>query len=553
MIHHEPASFFLKPMKPSFPLLLFLALWATTSAGVPVTFTGRIVDSATAEPIAARLYIRAESGQWFFPRSASPVGSAISYRRQHGGNTNAVEQHTTLSAHPFVVDLPEGRYSLTVERGKEYRIVQTNIVVTSAPGMAHVFALDRFVNMASMGWFSGDTHVHRTPDDLPNVQLAEDVNVVLPVVHWAPADSVAPKDGPRNFKGDFLSGPVSVDQTHVYYPLNSEYEIFTTGGTNHTSGAFMIAHHKQPFDVPVFPLKRVVALARSQGALIDLEKHNWPWSVVIVPIVKPDLFELANNHLWRAEFAVRKWAVPAPDYMGLEHGGLETEKGWALYGFQTYYALLNCGFRISPTAGTANGVHPVPLGFGRVYVHLAGEFSFDAWMQGLKAGRSFVTTGPMLIASIEGQLPGTRFELAGNSTRTIRVQVHMANSGPISKAEVVYNGKVISETEDPIAVSKGQARMIFERIRIDGPGWLAVRCWTETAMGRTQFAHSAPFYFDRKGESVAPSAEEAAFLIARAREEIDRSKALIPPEVLEEYHQSLKFYQSLKIRRAKRP
>ena len=73
-----------------------------------------------------------------------------------------------------------------------------------------------------------------------------------------------------------------------------------------------------------------------------------------------------------------------------------TELGWLQFGFQNYYALLNCGFRLQPTAGTASGVHPVPLGFSRVYVQLAGEFSGDKWLQGLKAGRSFVTTGPMV-------------------------------------------------------------------------------------------------------------------------------------------------------------
>ena len=50
----------------------------------------------------------------------------------------------------------------------------------------------------------------------------------------------------------------------------------------------------------------------------------------------------------------------------------------------------------TPTGGTASGVHPVPLGFGRVYVHLPGGFSYKTWVSGLNQGRSFVTTGPML-------------------------------------------------------------------------------------------------------------------------------------------------------------
>ncbi|MCH7663048.1 MAG: hypothetical protein IH859_04165 [Chloroflexi bacterium] len=32
----------------------------------------------------------------------------------------------------------------------------------------------------------------------------------------------------------------------------------------------------------------------------------------------------------------------------------------------------------------------MPLGFGRVYVHLPGGFNYAAWMKGLNEGRSFV-------------------------------------------------------------------------------------------------------------------------------------------------------------------
>ena len=78
----------------------------------------------------------------------------------------------------------------------------------------------------------------------------------------------------------------------------------------------------------------------------------------------------------------------------------------AFTGFQNYYALLNCGFRLRPTAGTASGVHPVPLGFGRVYVNCPDKFSYDAWVRGLDRGESFVTTGPMLLVRVNGKGPG---------------------------------------------------------------------------------------------------------------------------------------------------
>ena len=87
-----------------------------------------------------------------------------------------------------------------------------------------------------------------------------------------------------------------------------------------------------------------------------------------------------------------------------------TEWGWLNFGFETYYLLLNCGFRLQPTAGTASGVHPVPLGYSRVYVQLDGPFSGTAWIDGLRRGRSFVTNGPMLLATVDGQEPAIRFD-----------------------------------------------------------------------------------------------------------------------------------------------
>jgi len=39
--------------------------------------------------------------------------------------------------------------------------------------------------------------------------------------------------------------------------------------------------------------------ARAEGALLDLDKHDWPWSMALVPVMGVDLYELANNHIWR--------------------------------------------------------------------------------------------------------------------------------------------------------------------------------------------------------------------------------------------------------------
>jgi hypothetical protein len=80
--------------------------------------------------------------------------------------------------------------------------------------------------------------------------------------------------------------------------------------------------------------------------------HAFFISPMIVPVMQVDLFELANNHHWRTEYAITNWAEPAPKWMGFGGSGTDNERDWTLYGFQTYYALLNCGFRLCPSAGT---------------------------------------------------------------------------------------------------------------------------------------------------------------------------------------------------------
>ena len=292
-------------------------------------------------------------------------------------------------------------------------------------------------------WYSGDTHVHRSLEDLPNVMLAEDLNVALPLTYWVRDAGVSPADASRDQMPPTNPRLISVDATHVIHPINTEYEIFSVGERRHTLGAVFVLNHKEPLDLATPPTAPIAEAARRQGALLDLDKHSWPWSLMIVPIMDVDLFELANNHLWQTNFGFTRWTLETvPAYMNLkmDDRGL-TEWGWTDFGFQTYYALLNCGLRLRVSAGTASGVHPVQLGFGRVYVHLPDGFSYDEWMKGLDAGRSFVSTGPMLEVTFNGEDPGQWFS-PGRKAKQFAVDVDVVATSrrELDRIEVVING-----------------------------------------------------------------------------------------------------------------
>jgi hypothetical protein len=517
------------------------------SGGVETTVRVEVVDADGGQPVPCRVSIRGEDGTWYFPETTAPEGSAVPYRKKSAARPEIVEMHTTLSAHPFVARLPEGRYTLTAERGKEYHLARVALAVGDKPSTV-VVKLRRWIDMAARGWYSGDTHTHRTLGELPNVMRAEDLNVAFPLVDWVREAFVAPVDRRAAAFQDPGSTAIRVDPAHVIVPRNTEYEIFTVAGKGHTLGAFFVINHQTPLELGVPPVVPVARRAHQEGALIELDKHNWPWSMALVPVMPVDLFELANNHVWESGFGIRQFGEAPAAAMDVERDAQGfTERGWIDFGFKNYYALLDCGFRLRPTAGTASGVHPVPLGFGRVYVQLDGGLDADRWLEGLNAGRSFVTTGPMLFATLDGHQPGHRFAQADPAPRVYRMAGSVESAAPLDRIEVLVNG-VVARTLRPEnrRTERGSHESHFEvPITIEGTSWVAVRAFETQQDGRERFAHGSPFHIDVPGKPLRPQRFEVDYLMRRVQTQIDRSAPVLPGPAIEEYRAALEAYRAV--------
>jgi hypothetical protein len=533
--------------------ILFVSLCVVGSCCFPaaaraqnIQLRGEVVDAATGRVLPARLYIRDQAGEWFFARSAAPGGSAVAYRKQRGQSS---EMHTTLSAHPFVAELPPGSYLLTAERGKEYFPASREVVAGKEGAAGKVtLKLRRWIDMARRGWYSGDTHVHRSAEELPNIMLAEDLNVAFPLSHWVTRAFEAPAGGGGQAGSDSPPQLIRVDPSHVIYPLNTEYEIFSVAGKRHELGAVFLLNHRSLFRVGAPPVGPIAEQAHREGALIELDKHAWPWSMALVPVMGVDLYELANNHHWRTEFLFRGWGARAAPYMNIERDARGwTEWGWTEYGFKNYYALLNCGFQLRPTAGTASGVHPVPLGFGRVYVHLEDGFSYEGWLRGLDRGRSFVTTGPMLFVKVNGEEAGHRFRESRELPAAYRVAGEAISETPLARIEVIVNGEILA-TQKPASrrTARGaHASELAVTVSVESSSWIAARAIETRKGGRVRFAHSAPFFVEVPGKPLRPRRQEVQFLIDRVREQISRSSKVLPAAALDEYRRALRAYEKI--------
>jgi hypothetical protein len=506
-----------------------------------------VVDAATGWPIPCRASIRGEDGAWYFPELETARGSVVAYRRTANNDPEIVEMHSTASADPLVIKLAPGRYALTAERGKEYHLERRELTVVDKP-LAITIHLRRWIDAAARGWYSGDTHTHRTLAELPNVMLAEDLNVAFPLIDWVREAFVAPTAKRAQSYPDPGADTIKVDSTHLIVPRNTEYEIFTVGKERHTLGAFFVLNHKKPLDLGVPPFGPVARQAHDEGALIELDKHNWPWSMALVPVMPVDLFELSNNHIWETDFSFHDWGeLPAP-YMNVERDAKGfTEGGWIQFGFENYYALLDCGFRLRPTAGTASGVHPVPLGFGRVYVHLARGIDARAWIDGLNAGRSFVTTGPMLFVSLDGRDPGHRFEQTAGASHEHRLSGTAESAVPLARIEIIKNGELVRTIPPANRLTKrgSYESAVDESLPIETTSWIAVRCFEDRPDRRVRFAHTGPFHIDVAGKPLRPRKVEIDYLIRRVEEQIARSSGVIPESALAEYRVALSVYHAI--------
>jgi len=535
----------------AYPVVLLTLATVVCGVGADDTqtlLTGKVVDADTGKIVAARLYIHNEKGKWFHADTASSNGKAIDYHVDRG---DSVEIHTTLSAHPFQTGLLPGRYTITVERGKEYLSLSRQIELKSKP-LDVTLKIQRFVDMANRGWFSGETHIHRKLSEVPLLVQAEDLNVALPLTYWVTDSEQTPATSNKITGSAPTPKLINVDPSHVIWPVNTEYEIFTVRGKRHTLGAVFVLNHREPLSIKTPPVRSVAEFAREQGAVLDLDKHNWPWSMTIVPLMDVRLFELTNNHVWRTQFLFKSWYPEyVADYMGVEldgEGGF-TERGWVEFGLQTYYTLLNCGFNVKPTGGTATGVHPVPFGFGRVYAHLPGEFSYEEWMKQLEAGKTFVTTGPLLVTKFNSKHSGETIQVEKPGDFKGIAEGTIDSEHPLSSIEVIVNGRVAATLDpQPEKTKVGAYRTRFKaNFNIDGSSWVVVRCF-ETLLNskRFRFAHTAPVFYHVDGRPLRPHKVEVDYLIGRVEDEIERHQNSLDKSSLSEHRQALDVYRQLR-------
>ena len=189
---------------------------------------------------------------------------------------------------------------------------------------------------------------------------------------------------------------------------------------------------------------------------------------------------------------------------------------WGEATVSLWYRLLNCGFRLPASAGTdcfLNRIHSRLPGSDRAYVKIDGAFSYGEWIKNLRAGRSFVTNGPMLEFTLGNQSLGQTLRLP--ATDTVPVRASAAAPFPLARVELVYNGAVVATG----SLSTDRLRGTLEQpVKIESSGWLGFRAFGED---QSQ-AHTSPIYVEVAGKPAASHQDAEYFL-----QWIDRLEAML--------------------------
>jgi hypothetical protein len=349
--------------------------------------------------------------------------------------------------------LAPGQYTLHVSHGGGFTHAPGDVAVALAPGqrIARDVQLARFADPAAQGWYAADLHHHADqaeavtpPADLARAQLAagldllfvsdHDTMVNLPAVATLAARRGMPALGSMEFSaswGHFNAYPLAPDGT-------------------------------LSIDLATATVQQIFAEARRLGASVIQVNH---------PFIPYGFFASAAAGKapggYDAGFDVAEInaATPGDDMKVLE-------KLWADW---------NAGVPHYLAGGT--DVHDVwdgAPGSVRTFVHVPGPLSAQSWAAGLKAGRAYVSAGPLVEPDT---MFGTRLRVAAGGI--VKLGYGLRSGAGIRKVELIGDGKVV-ETR-----SGDASRVEFMRT-VSRAGWYSLV--VEDGAGRK--AYTNPVWVD---------------------------------------------------------
>lgn len=493
----------------------------------------RVVDAARGTPLPARIVVR------------DAAGKAVKSEYEHlPGVFTADDGALELSLSP-------GRYTLEVHHGIDFVSQEHPFEVRPGSGASARVALEPWVRLRDLGWANGDGHAHLytdTPRDeamaetVRRICRAQGVDFLFACQTWAGYGDA-----------DWREGYAKVSDGRFRLLYGAEMPKYRTGhtfwyGLSSTRGAFAgamdesyenlyylaAANPRWTFDTlpfPNIPDIEVVGRLRALEDAVALAPHptSWWWQP------RGDVSKYVTNvasSLPVGLLAGRVWDGLV--VMGYDHDHFYYQDLW--------FHALDEGYRLTPV-GELDGGFPSAdrfyYGSTRTYLHVGLETTREAIVSAVRAGHTFVTSGPIVLASIDAGRPGANGRPAvyepgdvvpaDGRTRTLHVRAFSSGAGDDRLSYVVLfrNGRIHKLWD----LRARPTRRLETRwpLREDEPAWYVLKAYGRTERtpdqldvravvaritagrfegpwtGDSAVALTSPFYFRRPGTLPDPA------------------------------------------------
>jgi TolB protein len=480
----------------------------------------RVVDAGSGKPMRARVHLNAADGRAYAPAESWFRADWLMF-----DHMDQSEYHYFHTDGDFLIDLPPGPAKLSVSRGFEYLPVEKSIAVNLAKPQSLTIALERLDNLPAKGWWDGDNHFHmnyagvyfNTPQRLMEQAEAEDIHVLNNLI------------------------------------CNKEQRIpdvaHFTGKPDPASTPERILFHAQEYHPPFW----------GHAAFLNIKKH----------LVIPDYVGYQNtvvDSLFPSNTVPFRVTRDQKGLAGYAHGAgthfpvdlalenVDFVEANSMQGMEPLYRAWNCGYRVVASAGEdafPNFYRSYIIGSNRVYVRTGSKLDYDKWTEDFRAGRSFVTSGPLVFLKVNGKEPGDTIELPEGS-HTLTVEVDVQSIMPILDVELLWKGKPIKTVKG----EPGQRKLHFTMpAEVNGSGWFGVR--TRAQYGRTPirrpfpFAATMPVWVIVGGKPVR-SREDADFFVQWIDKSLARAMLEKAWNNQQEREETRRLYAEARARMAKR-
>ena len=347
-----------------------------------------VIDDDTGRPVPCRVHFRSPDGIPYQPHGHhNQVNSNLStWHIDVGGDVRMGQITYAYIDGRCEGWLPRGDVIVDIARGFEYEPLRTKVRID--PGQHSLeLRIKRWVDMNSRGWYSGDSHVHFLSTQGAHLEsLGEDLNVVnLLQSQWGSLFT-----NTEDFTGRVSTADSGNDLVYV-----------SQENRQHFLGHMILWGLKEP----VMPWCSDGPGEAEIGGHMETTLAHWA-----------DEAHAQGGHVISPHFPSPNGEQAALVATG-RLDGVEMLRQ-ARTNHAEYYRYLNCGYRLPLVGGTDKMTSYVPIGLYRTYTRLPSdrEFTYDNWCRSVAAGRTFLSSGPIIHLSVEGRDIGDTVEISAPGT-----------------------------------------------------------------------------------------------------------------------------------------